>query len=300
MDICEYKSARIPVILDTDIGSDIDDTWALAMMLQSPELDIKLITTASDNTPERAKIVAKMLEVAGRTDIPVGIGTQSSDELLPQSPWVKDYDLSKYPGVVHEDGVGALVRTILDSEKSVALVSIGPLTNIAEALSRDRSITGNSKFTGMHGSVYRGYTGSDTVDAEYNIVHDVNAAKKVFESDFDMTITPVDTCGLVYLDNDRYRKVCESDIPVIKAVVDNYRIWLGGKPDEYSSILFDTVAVYLAFTDDLLEMNKQGIRITDDGYTVPDEAGKQVNCALKWKSLPAFEDFLLNRLLGTI
>jgi len=65
---------KIPVILDTDIGFDIDDLWALVMILKSPELDIKLITTDTGDTYYRAKLVAKTLEIANRTDIPIGVG----------------------------------------------------------------------------------------------------------------------------------------------------------------------------------------------------------------------------------
>ncbi|HEC38499.1 MAG TPA: nucleoside hydrolase, partial [bacterium] len=61
------SSKKIPVILDTDIGMDIDDTWALGLILKCPELDVKLITTSSDNTTIKAKLVAKFLEIAERT-----------------------------------------------------------------------------------------------------------------------------------------------------------------------------------------------------------------------------------------
>ena len=76
---CAESGSRkgIPVMLDTDIGTDMDDTWALAFMLRSPELDVKLITTASDDTTVRAKIVAKLLTIAARTDIPIGIGIEN-------------------------------------------------------------------------------------------------------------------------------------------------------------------------------------------------------------------------------
>ena len=57
----------IPVILDTDIGLDVDDIWALAHLLNCPELDVKLITTCTGDTAYRAALVAKMLELAGRT-----------------------------------------------------------------------------------------------------------------------------------------------------------------------------------------------------------------------------------------
>ncbi len=66
------RRGKIPVIFDTYICDDIDDTWALAMLLQSPEFDVKLITTAVRNTPSKAKVVAKFLEAVGRTDTAIG------------------------------------------------------------------------------------------------------------------------------------------------------------------------------------------------------------------------------------
>ncbi|MGA2258608.1 MAG: nucleoside hydrolase, partial [Thermoguttaceae bacterium] len=57
--------AKTPVVLDTDIGDDIDDTWALALLLRSPELDVQLITTTCGKAEYRAKIIARLLTVAG-------------------------------------------------------------------------------------------------------------------------------------------------------------------------------------------------------------------------------------------
>jgi inosine-uridine nucleoside N-ribohydrolase len=73
---------KVPVILDTDIGSDIDDAWALAMMLRSPELDVKLVTSCTSDTTARARIIAKMLALAGR-DVPVGIGVPMVHQEMP-------------------------------------------------------------------------------------------------------------------------------------------------------------------------------------------------------------------------
>ena len=124
------KTARIPVILDTDIGNDIDDTWALAMMLSCPELDVKLVVGDTGDAPYRAKLIAKFLEVAGRTDIPVGVGLHFGQpaKQMRQAEWVKDYDLTKYPGVVNQDGVGAIIDTIMKSPQPVTLICIGPVT----------------------------------------------------------------------------------------------------------------------------------------------------------------------------
>lgn len=286
---------KIPVILDTDIGGDIDDTWALAMMLKSPELDVKLIVTDTGNTTYRAKIVAKMLEIAKRTDIPIGVGVHLSDDTGGQEQWVKDYDLSSYPGKVYEDGIGVLIETIMNSPEPITLICIGPVPNISSALDREPRIAQKARFVGMHGSVRKGYNGSNNISAEYNVAAYPKDCQKVFTADWDMTITPLDTCGLVRLSGAKYKKVCESNDPITKAVIENYNIWANGTPNE-SSVLFDTVAIYLAFSEELLVMERLGIRITDDGFTIIDENAKRINCATSWKDLSAYEDFLVNRL----
>ena len=86
--------------------------------------------------------------------------------------------------------------------------------------------------------------------------------------------------------------------------MENYRIWLKkgrGDPkraDKASSTLFDTVAVYLAFTQELCKMETLPIRVTDDGKTVIDPAAKKMSVATEWKDMGAFEDFLVERLTG--
>src|SRR4051812_8102964 len=102
-------SSPIPVILDTDIGTDIDDTWALAQLLRCPELDPKLILTGAGDIPFRTAITARFLEVSGRTDVPIGRGIAAwptGEDGRNQGPWIKGYDVAAYPGQIAEDGVG--------------------------------------------------------------------------------------------------------------------------------------------------------------------------------------------------
>ncbi|NMC03999.1 MAG: hypothetical protein GYA24_02245 [Candidatus Lokiarchaeota archaeon] len=190
-------------ILDTDIGTDIDDTWALGLVLKSPELDLKLVTTATFDTAYRAKIVARMLEIAGRTDVPIGIGPSSSDKAGPQNPWVLDYDLQSYPGKVHHDGVSALVDAIMSSSEPVTVITIGPLTNIAAALKREPRIAARARIVAMLGSVRIGYGGKKGPTPEYNVVQDVPACQAVLAAPWDIVLTPLDTCGTVVLDGQR-------------------------------------------------------------------------------------------------
>jgi len=96
---------------------------------------------------------------------------------------------------------------------------------------------------------------------------------------------------------------CED--PLVQALIENHRIWAQNserarrlEAEIQSSVLFDTAAVYLAFSEELLVMEKLGIRVTGDGYTVVDDSAKMINCAMAWKDLPAFEDFLVQWLTG--
>jgi hypothetical protein len=116
----------IPVILDTDIGDDIDDTWALALALKSPEIDLRLVVTDFGNTEQRAKLVAKTLELAGRTDVPIGIGMKENDDPGPQAEWVKEYDLARYPGRVLRDGVQAIIDAAMAATEPTTLIAIAP------------------------------------------------------------------------------------------------------------------------------------------------------------------------------
>jgi len=309
-----YRGERIPVIFDTDIGGDIDDTWALALLVQSPQFDVRLVTTAVNNTRSKAKIVAKFLETVGRTDIPVGIGVQQNKNRHRQEEWTKGYKLSSYPGTIHEDGVQALIDTIMNSPKPIKLIAVGPLPNVAAALKREPRIAEKAEFIGMHGSVRRGYGGSSKISAEYNVRADAKAAQKVFTAPWKMTITPLDTCGIVYLKGQKYQKVLKRNSVLTRALIENYRAWykqgilnknlseaevnkrVNQKVNSSSTTLFDTVAIYLAMSTELARMEKLGIKVTDDGYTRIDDKAKVINCATKWKDLGAFEDFLVGRL----
>ncbi len=305
------RPGKIPVILDTDIGTDIDDTWALCLLLKSPELDIRLIICdypkhpAYQKTVYRAKIIAKLLEAAGRTDIPVGLGAGKKEGpgKQRQEEWVKDYRLEDYPGTVYEDGVGAMIKTIMQSDQPVTVIATGPVSNLKVALEREPRIATKARFVGMHGSIYVGYGGRGEPAAEFNVKCNPEALQAVFAAPWPVTITPLDTCGIVYVRGEKYARVRDSKDPLIRALMENYRIWSGakeGKPPGGSSTLFDTVAIYLAATDaDLCKMETLPLRVTDEGMTVIDKAGgRKVQAAVGWKDLEAFEDWIVERLLS--
>ena len=304
-------SPRIPVILDTDIGTDVDDTWALAQLLRCPELDPKLILTGAGGIAFRTAITARFLAVSGRTDVPIGRGVQAW-ETEPshrnQEPWIKGYDIAAYPGEIDDDGVGRMIRIIEESPVPVTIIAIGPAVNIAAALARSPGIAARCRFVGMFGSFDVGYSGAAPASAETNVRLMPDAFRATMAAPWiDVLLTPLDTCNFAVLDGANYQRIWSATHdPMLRAVIENYCIfaprvtWM--HCDYFavrSSILFDCVAVYLAYAEDLVETETVRFRITDDGFTVRDETGPCVaRVALRWRDLPAFHDHLTARLLG--
>ncbi|MGK0474035.1 MAG: inosine-uridine nucleoside N-ribohydrolase [Candidatus Azotimanducaceae bacterium] len=298
----------IPVILDTDIGFDVDDVWALAFMLKCPELDVRLITTNTGDTHYSARLVAKMLTLAGRSDIPVGIGIPIDTVPRTHAKWLGSYQLEDYAGDVHTDGVGAMLDVIKTSREKVVVIGIGPLSNISAALMRDVSMTENSRFIGMHGSIRKGYLGAPKPMKEYNVKTHAAACQKVFTTPWDLSITPLDTCGMITLSGDNFLRVANNDNPLTRAVLENHYDWFEAvkdwpvlsdmNPAAQSSILYDTVAVYMAFSEELLAMESLPILITDDGKSMISDGAQTVRCAMAWKDQDAFENLLVERLIS--
>ena len=297
---------RIPVVLDTDIGTDIDDTWALVMLLRSPELDPRLVLTATGDTTYRARVACKLLETAGRTDVPVGVGVPSEAGAEYQAPWVDGYRLESYPGSVHEDGVGALIETVRSSVDLVTIIAIGPATNLRRAIEIAPDVAAKCRIVGMYGSIDRGYGPGSAPVRESNVRNDVEALRAVFAAGWDdVLITPLDTCDDAVLRGERFSRIRDADDELLRALMENYREWSKLVPwtnvtftEERSSTLFDTVAVYLAISEDRFDVESMRISVTGDGRTVRDETGFPIRVAIRWTNLEGYLDHLTERLLG--
>ena len=199
----------------------------------------------------------------------------------------------------------AMIDFVMSSSEPVTVIAIGVVTNLAKALEIEPRIVDKVRFVGMHGSIYVGYGGSSEVSAEANVVNDVEAFRKVIAAPWlEKIITPLDTCGLVVLEGERYQQIRQSENPILRAVMENYDIWLSLEKRVVvdssikSSALFDTVAIYLAYADDLLEIEEVAISTTDTGINVVDPGGSKVKAALRWKDQDRFYDHLTERLLA--
>jgi inosine-uridine nucleoside N-ribohydrolase len=128
--------AKTPVLLDTDIGSTLDDAFALALVLASPELDLVGITTVHGDAYTRALIACRLLDQAGRGDVPVAPGRlpQDSPELRGEFQFGLRPAFRKPPERL--GAVDFLYGRLKARPGELTLLAIGPLTNVAELLRR--------------------------------------------------------------------------------------------------------------------------------------------------------------------
>lgn len=146
------------IIIDTDIGGDVDDAFAVGLALQSPEFKILGITTVWGDTTLRARLLSRLLKETGHADIPVGIGIvkHRPGELDPlsQARYAEGIPAQAYP-----NAVDFILDQIRSQPGEITLIAIGPMTNVGMAIERDPvTFRKLKRVVIMGGSVYRGQT----------------------------------------------------------------------------------------------------------------------------------------------
>lgn len=179
--------------LDTDIGGDLDDLCALAMLLRWPGIELTCITTAAEQSGRRAGYVRYTLALAGRDDIPVAAG---KDVAVPPYRYVSEYPpddvlwpelIAPAPGPV-EDALRLLKRSI---EAGAVIVGIGPFTNLRLLDEAYPGILARANLVLMGGSVFpirEGYPRFRNED-DYNIQVDMPSARYVLERSNPLFVT---------------------------------------------------------------------------------------------------------------
>lgn len=185
------------VIIDTDIGDDIDDVLAVGLALSSPELKILGIESAWGDTKLRARMLDRLLCETGRADIPIAVGIEKhapGQGTFSQARWAE-----RQPHKPHTPAVDFLLDQIKQHPGEITLIGIAPLTNLGAAIERDSATFKKLKrIVIMGGSIHRGYgdlgyAPNHGPDAEYNIAMDPAAAQAVFNSGVPLYVMPLDS-----------------------------------------------------------------------------------------------------------
>ena len=170
------------VVLDTDYGSYLDDTFALQLLL-SLDVEVLAVVTACGDTAARAKIVQEHLKFMGRADVPVGAGV-SKESCEPFTPALAGWEAAGSggdgggAGPIHTDGVALLADVLTASPEPVVVVSVGPFTNLEALAAQHPGITARHELIVMGGSIAPGIRlpwGPVTPLADYNARSDPGA-----------------------------------------------------------------------------------------------------------------------------
>ena len=173
----------LPLLLDTDIGTDIDDAVALAYLLRQPRAELLGVTTVSGEADKRAALADAVCRAGGRDDVPIHVGAEAPllvGRIQPHAQQAEALTSGAWP---HRDfekdntAIAFLRRTIRERPGEVTLLTIGPLTNIALLFARDPEIPSLLKELVMMGGWY-----FDRPAPEWNIRCDPHAAAMVFQA----------------------------------------------------------------------------------------------------------------------
>jgi inosine-uridine nucleoside N-ribohydrolase len=254
--------AKIPVILDTDIGTDIDDAFALALIVDSPEFDLLGVTTVSGDTAARARIAAKVLWEAGGKwrQVPVVAGAPGPKQNINQAPWAEGF---VGPQLLKENAVDFLRSRFHRYPGQITLIAIGELTNVAAMLKADPLVAKKIKRIAlMGGSIARGYEPGSNPEAEWNIKSNPAAAQVVFSSGIPIIMAPLDVTAMLKLDAAARSRIFNQNTPVTNSLAALYHLWNHETPT-----LFDPMAVALVLDPTLCQTKDLAIEVDEKGFT---------------------------------
>jgi purine nucleosidase len=284
------------VIIDTDIGDDIDDVFAVDLALISPEIHVVGISAAWGDTALRVRMLDRLTCELGQENIPVLIGPETATKTtFSQKPWAMQ-------GIArsHGDAVSFLLDQIKQYPGEITLVALGPLTNVGAAIDRDPNTFRKLKrIVMMGGSVYLGYgdlgyTPSHGPDPEYNIAMDPTSAQKLFRSGVPIFMMPLDSTQLKF-DETKRALLTTISTPMTDSLQVLTAEWQRST-GQSAPTMFDAVAVAYAIDPSTCPVTPLHIEVDDKGFTRPTPGAPNAQACLQPRE-SAFFKLLLPRLL---
>jgi len=250
------------IILDTDIGSDVDDALALAMLLGSDSIDFLGITTVYGDTKLRAQIASHLCHLANRS-IQVFAGLEKP--LSGREVWVSGSEgkassnLDQYVPE-NKSAVDFLVEKVNQNPGQIEVIAIAPLSNIASAIKQSESFATNVKQLWIMG-------GDFTKDKiEHNFKCDVAAAKIVLESNISITILDLPSSQKTIIKKDEIEKIKSSGKlgPTLHSEILN---WIQPRRQDWTTP-HDPIAVLAMLTPEFFDFSENGsVKIDENGLS---------------------------------
>jgi len=281
------------IIIDTDIGDDIDDAFALALALESRELEILGITTTSGDTKTRAKLVDRILGEAGREDIPVAAGMPTPPRTaFTQRAYAEGGHFTRNS---HPAAVDFILDQIRRHPGQITLVAIGPLFNVGALIDRDpETFRKLRRVVMMGGSIDRGYGdahGRPTApEPEWNVANDIPGAQKLFASRVPIYEMPLDSTQLK-MDEVKRAFLFRQGTPITNALTILYHEW-----GQETPTLYDPMTIAYILKPELCPVQAISIRVDERGMTLRQEKGVSNAKVCLNSNAESFFDFYLSRL----
>jgi purine nucleosidase len=250
----------INLIIDTDIGDDIDDALAIAFALNSPELKLLGVTTVYGNTMVRAKIAKCLLNTAGFEHIQVFAGcdqplkgSERLDSMKTPCQYIEK-EMGHLP-VNPAHAVDYIIEVAMNSDQPLTLLAIGPLTNVAVALLKEPRLKEKlERIVIMGGAYYFHFV-------EWNIWLDPEAAHVVFQSGVPLTAVGLDVTKRCLMNDDQLSRLQRNtELPLPKLLWQLIRQWQNVTNRTYP-ILHDALAVYSVFGTELLKLEQEAVAV---------------------------------------
>ncbi|WP_263358926.1 nucleoside hydrolase [Acidicapsa ligni] len=256
------------VWIDTDIGDDIDDAFALGLILRSPELKVLGISTAFGDTQVRARLVDRFLAATGNAAIPVTVGVRTK---VADGPTQEEYALGS-PDIQHSEGVSAMLEAIKAHPGQVTLIGLGPLFNVGAAIEHDpETFRKVKRVVIMGGSIERGYDGRKgemrPADAEWNILQDPKGAQRLLAVGVPVFMAPLDSTQ-IHLEAKERDEIFGVGSTLTAQLKMLYGEWVANSGGHSPTpTLFDPLAVAYTFDPELCPMEPMRIEVDDKGFT---------------------------------
>lgn len=288
------------VIIDTDIGDDVDDAFALALALSNPHLQILGITTAWGDTDRRARLVERFLKQTGHPGIPVTAGPKTNPGTpFTQAAWAEEFP---EPAEGWPSAVDFILDQIRRNPGQITLISLAPLSNVGALLQKDPATFRKlRRVVMMGGSIHQGYGDLGYLpdrgpDAEYNIKMDIPAAKALFSSGVPIEVMPLDSTQLK-LDEVLRATLFAQKTPMTDALDALYRQW-ASYPNNATPTLYDAMAVAVVMDPALCPVNPMRLRVDDAGFTRVEQGTPNARVCLH-SNADEFFHFYLPQVLGS-
>jgi inosine-uridine nucleoside N-ribohydrolase len=257
----ENASVKEKLLLDTDIGSDIDDSLCLSYLLCQEQCEILGITVVSGDSVNRSKLASVLLKAAGRDDIPIYPGVEQPLLITQKQPVAHQVKyLSKYP---HEtkfpegQAIEFMRRTIRENPNEITLLAVGPLTNIAVLFAADPEIPKLLKRLVLMCGVFTYRYQDDACLSEWNARCDPHATAIVYNAPVKNIISVgLDVTGQVVMEKDEILKRFKTGI--LNVVLD----FSGILDNTRNSIVFhDPLAATVIFKREICDFKRGNVEV---------------------------------------